>query len=121
MERLQPPAIEGATIRVTAADAGKTIAAPVGATFSVALVGVPTAGYLWTATETPDFLVKVGESGGPTSAAQLQPGFAGGNHWEVTAFRAVKAGRGVLRFAQGRPWETNQPPVDTFSVTIEAR
>ncbi len=94
---------------------------PVGAAFEVALVGVPTAGYLWAPVETPAFLTKAGEAGGPTSAAQLQPGFAGGNHWEVTAFRAAAPGRGVLRFAQSRPWETNQPPVDTFSVTIEAR
>jgi predicted secreted protein len=106
---------------VTKDDAGKLIRVPVGARFAVELVGVPTAGYVWTATMTPDFLTQVDQAMGPTSSAQLQPGFTGGNHWEVTIFKAVSPGTGELRFEQRRPWETNQPPADTFSVTISAR
>jgi predicted secreted protein len=107
-------------VHVTAADAGKTIAVKVSEPFSVDLVGVPTAGYLWAPAVTPDFLVKTGSAGGPTTQAQKQPGFAGGNHWEVTVFTAQKPGRGELKFEQRRPWETNEPPAATFVVTIQA-
>jgi predicted secreted protein len=102
-------------------DAGKTIELPVGATFVVQLVGVPTAGYLWKPVSPPAFL-KVGpETGGPTTKAQLQPGFAGGSHWEVFQFTATTAGTGELVFEQRRPWETNEPPASTFKVTIKAQ
>ncbi|MBU6372496.1 MAG: protease inhibitor I42 family protein [Alphaproteobacteria bacterium] len=100
------------------ADAGKTIELSLGATFVVQLVGVPTAGYLWKPVDPPAFL-KVGPvTGGPTSAAQKQPGFTGGNHWEVFQFTADKPGKAKLRFEQRRPWESSEPPADTFEVTI---
>ncbi|HWA21769.1 MAG TPA: protease inhibitor I42 family protein [Caulobacterales bacterium] len=111
----------GASVHVTAADNGKTVAVAVGSSFAVELVGVPTAGYLWKPSSTPDFLKETGTTGGPTTKAQKQPGFAGGNHWEVTTFVVQRAGTGVLKFEQRRPWETNQPAADTFSVTIQAK
>lgn len=111
----------GAALHITAADKGKTLQVAVGAPFAVELVGVPTAGYLWKAVDTPAFLKETGTAGGPTSQAQRQPGFAGGNHWEVTTFVAERAGEGLLKFEQRRPWESNEPPADTFSVTIEAK
>lgn len=117
---LAAPNPAGIRVHVTAADAGKTVDVKVGAAFSVDLVGVPTAGYIWAPSATPDFLLKTGSTGGPTTAAQKQPGFAGGNHWEVTVFTAQKPGRGELKFEQRRPWETNEPPAATFSVTIQA-
>jgi predicted secreted protein len=111
----------GAAVHITVADNSKTVAVAVGKAFDVALVGVPTAGYLWKASSIPDFVTQTGTSGGPTTQAQKQPGFAGGNHWEVTSFVAARAGKGVLKFEQRRPWETNEPPAATFSVTIEAK
>lgn len=117
---LAAPATSGVSVHITAADAGKTIAVKVSEPFSVDLVGVPTAGYIWAPSATPDFLLKTGSSGGPTTAAQRQPGFAGGNHWEITVFTAQRPGRGELKFEQRRPWETNEPPAATFSVTIQA-
>jgi predicted secreted protein len=100
-------------------DAGKTIEVPVGATFVVQLVGVPTAGYLWKPVDPPAFLEPGAVTGGPTTKAQLQPGFAGGNHWEVFAFKAKGTGKATLRLEQRRPWETNEPPADVFEVTIK--
>ena len=102
-------------------DAGKTIELPVGATFVVQLVGVPTAGYLWKPVNAPAFLTAGPVTGGPTTKAQLEPGFAGGSHWEVFQFTATAAGTGELVFEQRRPWETNEPPASTFKVTIKAQ
>jgi predicted secreted protein len=118
---LPAPAVPGAVTRIRAADAGKTITVSVGETFQIELVGVPTAGYLWAPKATPAFLEKTAEIGGATTTAQRQPGFAGGNHWEVFAFRATAAGTGVVQLEQRRPWEKTEPPSNSFSVTITAR
>jgi inhibitor of cysteine peptidase len=120
-EPIAAPNPGGAEIKITEAEAGKTVAVPLGASFVVQLRGVPTAGYLWAPASVPDFLVKAGEAGGPTSTAQLQPGFAGGTHWEVFAFKAERAGSGVLTLEQRRPWESSEPPAETFKVTIETK
>ena len=102
-------------------DAGKSFSMKVGQRVSVSLVGVPTAGYVWAAPNPPKFLQVAGQSSGPTHSDQLKPGFAGGNHWEVTTFVATAPGKGVLTFEQRRPWETKEPPVDTWSATIEVK
>jgi inhibitor of cysteine peptidase len=120
-DRLPAPDLADATIRITAEDNGKTIAAPVGATVSIALVGVPTAGYLWKPAKVPPFLEPAGDTGGPTTENQKKPGFTGGNHWEVTGFKVKAAGTGQIVMEQRRPWETNEPASDTFTVTIAAK
>jgi predicted secreted protein len=121
-ESVPAPTPAGVTQRITAADAGKTITVPVGASFAVQLVGVPTAGYVWAVSEKPAFLSDAKESGGNTTTAQSQPGFTGGNHWEVFAFQAHAAGQGELKFEQRRPWEPKtEPASSTFSVTIKAQ
>lgn len=116
------PSVSGVTRHITAADKGKTISVPVGSTFSVDLVGVPTAGYVWAVAEKPAFLSDAREASGNTTTAQSQPGFVGGNHWEVFAFEAKSAGEGTLKLEQRRPWEPKtEPASDTFTVTIKAQ
>lgn len=99
---------------------GQNVTAKVGTTIAVELVGTPTAGYLWTPAETPPFLEAAGDYGGPTSSAQLEPGFAGGNHWEGFLFKVTQAGEGVLRFEQRRAFESDEPAADEFSVYLFA-
>lgn len=108
-------------LRLDASCNGQTIEVAIGQRFSVALVGVPTAGYLWAPAQVPDFIARAGEASGNTTTAQSQPDFAGGSHWEVFVFNASAAGRGELVLEQRRPWETNEPPGNTFRVTIVAR
>lgn len=108
-------------VRIDASHNGETVEVAIGQRFSIALVGVPTAGYLWAPTQVPDFIARAGEAGGNTTSAQSQPGFAGGSHWEVFVFTASGVGRGDLVLNQRRPWETGEPPSDTFRVTIVAR
>ncbi len=109
------------TTRIGAAQAGQVVAVRVGERFAVELVGVPTAGYVWRPAEVPAFLTRAGEASGDTTRAQAQPGFVGGNHWEVLMFAATAPGRGRLVLEQSRPWETNEAPVETFAVTILAQ
>lgn len=118
---LPAPVQAGVAVTITSAQAGQTVTVPVGTPFAVALVGIPTAGYVWEVTSIPAFLAQTGSGGGPTTQAQTQPGFVGGNHWEVTYFTASAAGEGELVLAQSRPWETNTPPNNTFRVRIHAQ
>ena len=119
---LDPPRIAGATQDLRQTDDASTIELAVGDVFSVSLVGVPTAGYQWSATDLPSELEIAGEAGGPTSTAQYLPGFAGGNHWEVFAFRALTAGTNELVLEQRRPFEdSDEAPADRFSITVVVR
>ena len=107
-------------VRITAEQAGQTIEVAVNQRFAVELVGVPTAGYVWTPAQVPEFLTRAGEATGNTTQAQSQPGFTGGNHWEVLMFAATAPGTGELVLEQRRPWEANEPPNNVFRVTITA-
>lgn len=107
---------------ILAADAGKTIRAAVGESFSIKLETIPTAGYIWRLDgELPGFLELAGEDTLPTTPEQSQPGFVGGNHWMVFTYRVVKPGNATLTLVEGRPWETGEKPSDTFRIAIEGR
>jgi inhibitor of cysteine peptidase len=115
------PTPSDVAVRITAAQAGQTVEVGVNQRFAIELVGVPTAGYIWTPAQVPDFITRAGEATGNTVQEQSQPGYAGGNHWEVLMFSATGPGTGEIVVEQRRPWETNEPPSDTFRVTIVAR
>jgi len=108
------------SVHITAAQAGQTVHVGLNQRFAVELVGVPTAGYVWTPAQMPAFLTRAGDTSGNTTAAQSQPGFVGGNHWEVLMFSATSAGTGELVIEQRRPWASNEGAVDSFHVTIVA-
>lgn len=115
------PTPEDVALRITAEQNGQTINVALNQRFAVELVGVPTAGYVWTPAALPAFVQRAGEAGGNTSAAQSQPGFTGGNHWEVLMFVATAPGTGELVLEQRRPWETDEPASQSFRVTIVAQ
>lgn len=118
---LPAPTPEDVAVRITAEQNGQTVEVAVNQRFAVELVGVPTAGYVWQPAQIPAFVTRAGEAGGATVPEQSQPGYAGGNHWEVLMFSATAAGTGELVLEQRRPWEANEPPVGAFRVTIVAR
>jgi inhibitor of cysteine peptidase len=115
------PTPEDVAVRITAAQNGQSVNVGVNQRFAVELVGVPTAGYVWTPAQLPAFIIRAGEASGNTTEAQSQPGFTGGNHWEVLMFTATAAGTGELVIEQRRPWESTEPASQTFRVTIVAQ
>lgn len=115
------PTPSDVTTRITAEQNGQTVNVAVGQRFAIELVGVPTAGYVWAPKTVPAFITAGGEISGNTTQAQSQPGFTGGNHWEVTMFTATAAGTGEIVMEQRRPWETNGPANQTFRITIHAQ
>jgi inhibitor of cysteine peptidase len=118
---LPAPTPSDVALRIHEAQNGQQVDVVVGQRFAVELVGVPTAGYVWAPTQIPAFLSRAGEAGGNTVAEQSQPGYAGGNHWEVLMFAATAPGSGELVLEQRRPWETSEPATRAFRVTIVAR
>ncbi|HBK91667.1 MAG TPA: hypothetical protein DDZ68_08360 [Parvularcula sp.] len=107
-QSLAAPTPAGVATKVGQTSDGQNVTVKKGTKFAVELVGTPTAGFLWRIVEKPGFLEPVGEYGGPTSAAQLEPGYAGGNHWEAFLFDVTGTGEGELRFQQGRAWEEGE-------------
>jgi predicted secreted protein len=118
---LPPPTPSDVAVHINAAQDGQTVQVSVNQRFAVELVGVPTAGYVWQPAQMPAFLTRAGDASGPTISAQNQPGYTGGNHWEVLMFAATGPGTGELVLEQRRPWETTEPPAHVFRVTIVAR
>ena len=101
--------------------AGKTVEIKTGEKITVALSGVPTAGYVWAVSSPPAFVKVTDGPGGATSSAQFTPGFAGGNHWEVVIIEATAAGEAEITLAQRRPWEDKaEPDASTFKFKLKA-
>ncbi|MBK8197797.1 MAG: protease inhibitor I42 family protein [Acidobacteria bacterium] len=98
---------------------GLTIGLKVGETLRIELVSIPTAGYVWTVVEAPAFMEAAGESTrGTDPAYQNMPGFTGGNHYLGFDYVAKSAGTGTFKLTEGRPWETDEPPMDTYDLTV---
>jgi inhibitor of cysteine peptidase len=115
------PTPDDVAVRIIAEQNGQTVEVGVNQRFAIELVGVPTAGYVWQPAQIPDFITRAGEASGNTVPEQNEPGYAGGNHWEVLMFSATGPGSGEVVIEQRRPWESDEPPADTFRVTIVAR
>jgi inhibitor of cysteine peptidase len=111
------------TIRTFREDAnGSAITMSVGEVIRVELESIPTAGYIWNVAERPQFLELAGEGQRPTNPEkQNQPGFTGGNHYLATDFKAIAPGEGTLVLKEGRPWETDEPATDTFTLTVTVK
>lgn len=118
---LPAPTPEDVSVQIGREREGQRVEVVVNQRFAVQLIGVPTAGYIWAPAQMPAFLTRAGEATGNTIPEQSQPGYAGGNHWEVLMFVATAPGEGELVLEQRRPWETNTQPTDVFHVTIVAR
>jgi predicted secreted protein len=119
---LPPPTVDGVVRDVRAADAGASVSMKVGEKISVSLSGIPTAGYAWAADKPPAFVKVTDGPGGATTSAQSLPGFAGGNHWQVTVIEALKPGEAEIALVNKRPWEKNADPSDErfkFKLKVE--
>lgn len=117
---LPAPTVDGVVRALEEKDAGASVDMKVGEKISVALVGIPTAGYVWGAASPPAFIKTTDGPGGATSTAQYTPGFAGGSHWEVVVVEALAAGEGEITLAQRRPWETTaDPDAKTFKFKLK--
>ncbi|MFN7179984.1 protease inhibitor I42 family protein [Hyphomonas sp.] len=112
-------AAEAGVVYAGADKKGQTVSLKVGETLRIELVSIPTAGYVWTVVEAPAFMEAVGETTrGTDPAHQNLPGFTGGDHYLGFDYVAKAAGTGTFKLTEGRPWETEEPPMDTYELTV---
>lgn len=105
-----------AEVKISQADAGKTISLAKDDTLVLTLPGNPTTGYTWEAQPTPDEKV-LQPSGEPQFTAQ-DPNRMGSPGEMTFRFTVMNAGQTALKMVYHRPWETQTPPQATFEVTI---
>ncbi len=112
-------AAEAGVVYAGDAQKGASLTMKNGETLRIELESIPTAGYVWTVAEAPAFMKQVAEGGRPTNPAyQNLPGYTGGNHYISFDFQPVEAGTGSFKLTEGRPWETDEEPMDTYELTI---
>jgi inhibitor of cysteine peptidase len=116
---LSPPGMPPA-VKLDVADDGKTVSAIIGQKIEISLEGNITTGYSW----------QVGELGGKAVVSlgepayvtrQHAPGMVGVGGTFTFELAAVAAGTAKLRLIYVRPWEKDQPPEKTFTVTIKVQ
>ncbi|MDE1985467.1 MAG: protease inhibitor I42 family protein [Alphaproteobacteria bacterium] len=95
------------------ADAGKSFTLAVGRHLSVLLKEQAGTGYSWVVAGDSTPLLKF--EGSSVQSAATMPG---GAQLQALDFLAVAAGKGMLRLDYRRPWETDKPPAQIFSVTV---
>jgi inhibitor of cysteine peptidase len=104
---------------LSSGDAGKVITAAAGSELTVTLEFNATAGYSWT--ENAD----MSQSGvlQQTSHKYQPPGevIPGWGGQEVWTFKALTAGTTIVSMEYKRPFEPNNPPANTFNVTVTVK
>jgi len=105
-------------VKVGIDDNGREVQLKKGQTLIVTLEANPTTGYSWEVAEPLDeqVLRQVGE---PEFKAESEALGAGGV--QTLRFKAVKAGRTILKLVYHRPWEKGVEPLDTYSLQVVVR
>lgn len=95
------------------ADAGKSFTLAVGQHLSVLLKEQVGTGYSWVVV--PDSTPLLKFEGSSVQSAATMPG---GAQLQALDFSAVATGKGMLRLDYRRPWESDKPPAQVFSITV---
>ena len=104
-------------VRLTGADAGKSIEVAKGDRLEITLEANPTTGYIWeVGSGDADILEMEGEPDCKTESDAIGAGGA-----MTFRFRAVETGTTDLELVYHRPWEEDQEPAETFTVTVTVK
>jgi predicted secreted protein len=106
-----------AAVKVTEADAGRTVDLKEGDVLEVVLEGNPTTGYNWGVESLEASILN--QVGDPMFQPDTDLIGAGG---KITfRFRASATGRTLLKLVYQRWWEKGVPPLDEFEVTVRVQ
>ena len=107
-------------VRIGEADAGKTFDLPKGGSLEITLAGNPTTGYEWSQAAGNDaVLMPVGTY--TYKQNQAAAGMVGVGGKFTFNFKASGLGATKLKFSYQRPWEKNEPPIQTFEMNINVK
>lgn len=111
------PGGQSETVGLTGADAGKSIEVAKGDRLEITLDANPTTGYIWEVGSGDENILEM--EGGPDFKAESDAIGAGGAM--TLRFRAVETGTTDLGLVYHRPWEEDQEPEETFTVTVTVK
>lgn len=95
---------------------GKTVSVRQGDTFEVQLDANPSTGYRW---KLVDLDTSVLQTVGTPQYSPQKTGLMGSGGTETYEFEAVGQGVTTLRMHYVRPWERDQNPAETYTLTVE--
>jgi inhibitor of cysteine peptidase len=111
----------GRTLKISADDNGSTIEMKKGQSLVLSIGGNPTTGYTW---EVESFdqtiLQSVGEPDYSTDF-RLRPGMTGVGGTYKFKFTAASAGATTLKLKYWRTFEPENPPVETFEISVNVQ
>lgn len=100
--------------RLSQGDDGKVVAARIGDEVEVCLPEKPSGGYRWLPADIAGHVEPAEQD------VSFSPGMVGATSTARFTFRIKSAGRGALKLRYGRPWESDDAALETWSVTIES-
>lgn len=104
----------GHDVVVTEEDNGTTINVEINDTICAKLSGNPSTGYTWEEQLPVSAIFR--EAG--REYVPSHPGLCGAGGEFSFSFHVVSVGSAPLSFIYHRPWETDVPPIQTFTVTV---
>ncbi len=104
-------------VKASEADQDSTVELASGETLTLTLESNPTTGYSWTVKDIDTAILK--QSGEPKyEQAPGSQGRMGAGGVETFQFEAVASGTTTLTLIYARSWETNIPPVRTYTLKV---
>ena len=104
-------------VKLTEKEAGESVEVAKGGTLEITLEGNPTTGYTWEVESVDDKVLK--QESEPDFKADSEAVGAGG--MMTLKFNAEGAGKTDLKLVYHRPWEEDEPPAETFEVSVTVK
>ncbi len=104
------------SMKLSESDSGKTVEINVGDKLEIILDGNPTTGFIWEVSSLDSKFLGQGEEKFAPSSNNM-----GSGGLEIKSFQAVAPGTSQLSLIYHRPFEPNNPPLRSFTITVDIK